>query len=67
MNYIKYKKITDSSSSEYNKIVTNLKTYNIILTKSIRLAPINYYENIFMKLKDDIKATWKTINGFLFF
>ncbi len=52
MNFIKKKKqMTDSSSSEYNNIVTNLKTYNIILKKNMRLAQVNYYEIIFMKLK----------------
>ncbi len=57
--------MTDSSSSGYNNTVTNLKTYNTILKKSIRLAQVNYYEISFMKLKDDIKGTWKTINGIL--
>jgi hypothetical protein len=61
----KKKQMTNSSSLEYNNIVTNLKTYNTILKKSIRLAQKNYYEIIFMKLKDDIKGTWKTINGIL--
>ncbi len=62
---IKKKQMTDSTSSEYNNIVTKLKTYNTTLKKSIRLAQINYYEIIFTKLKDDIKGTWKTINGIL--
>ncbi len=34
MNFIKKKEqMTDSTSSEYNNIVTNLKTYNTILKK----------------------------------
>ncbi len=34
MNCIK-KQMTDSSCTEYNKLVTNLKTYNTVLKKAL--------------------------------
>ncbi len=43
----------------------NLKTYNNILKKAIQLAKRSYYESIFNKFKNDIRGTWKTINGIL--
>ncbi len=39
--------------------------YNTIFKKSIRLPKKRYYEIIFLKFKDDIRGTWKTINGIL--
>jgi hypothetical protein len=39
----------------------NLKTYNRILKKNIRLAKSQYYHNIFEKFKKDMKSTWVTI------
>ncbi len=45
--------------------VNNLKTYNNILKQSIRLSQKSYYEQIFNKVKNVIKGTWKTINGIL--
>ncbi len=52
-----------TSEIEIQKI--NVKTYNNILKKSIRLAKKSYYEIIFLKFKDDIRGTWKTINDIL--
>ena len=43
----------------------NLKTYNNILGKSIRLAKQKYYSEIFEKHKLDIKKTWRSINEVL--
>jgi hypothetical protein len=61
----KIHKMTDPTSEEYEIQKTNLKTYNNILKQSIRLAKKTYYEQIFSKVKNYIKATWKTINGIL--
>ncbi len=62
--YTKFKKANpDSPIHETYKI--NLKTYNKILKKSIRLAQIMYYEKVFQKYQSDIKNTWKTINTIL--
>jgi hypothetical protein len=58
-------KTTEPDSPEYDKIKTNLKTYNNILRKSIRIMFKKYYENLFIKFKDDIRNTWKTINSIL--
>ncbi len=57
--------MTASNSSEFDIPKINLKTYNNILKKSICLAKKIYYETLFQKFKDDIKGTWKTINGIL--
>ncbi len=42
-----------------------LKTYNDILEKVIRLVKRNYYQTLFTKCINDIRGTWKTINGIL--
>ncbi len=57
--------MTDPISTNYYTLETNLKPYNTILKKTIRIAQINYYETIFNKFKGDIRGTWKTINGIL--
>ncbi len=61
-NLYKKMKMTDSNSIQYAKQKTNLITYNYILRKSIHIVKNNYYETLFIKFKDDIKSTWKTIN-----
>ena len=43
----------------------NLKTYRTILRRSIRLAKINYYGQLFEKCRGDIKRTWSIINDIL--
>ncbi len=52
-----------TSEIEIQKI--NLKTYNTILKKKYSLSKKSYYEIIFLKFKDDIRGTWKTINDIL--
>ncbi len=56
--------MTDPLSIDFARLQINLNTYNKILKNSIRPAKRIYYEKIFTKLKDDIKATWKTIMEF---
>ncbi len=58
-------KMTDPNANNYYTLKTNLKTYNTILKKSIRISQIKYYEAIFCKFKGDIRGTWKTINDIL--
>ena len=62
-----YKKLkcTNPESANYQTDKINLKTYNTILKKSIRLAQITYYEKVFQKYQNDIKNTWKVINDIL--
>ncbi len=57
--------MTASNSPEFDIQKINLKTYNNILKKSIRLAKKIYYQTLFQKFKDDVKGTWKTISGIL--
>ncbi len=49
----------------FNTEKINLKTYNTILKKSIRLDKKSQYEVLFIKFKDDIQGIWKTINAIL--
>jgi len=58
-------KMTDPYSLDFTIQKINLKTYNTILNKAIRLAKKCYYEAIFLKFKDDIRGTWKIIGGIL--
>ncbi len=57
--------MTDPISVDFASLQINLNTYNKILKNSIRLAKRSYYEKIFAKFKNGIRATWKTINGIL--
>ena len=56
---------TNRNSLEYNTLETNLRTYQAILRKNIRIAKMNYYGNTFEKYANDIKNTWKKINEVL--
>jgi hypothetical protein len=58
-----YKRLKNTPPSEplYDTLKVNLRTYNTILRKSIRMAKANYYHSCFEKYKNDIKSTWMTI------
>ena len=62
-----YKKLhsVTRDSPLYNNYKINLGTYNRILKQSIRSAKHLYYTSCFTKYKNDIKNTWKTINGII--
>ena len=62
-----YKKLnlTERNSPEFDNLSTNLRTYQAILRKNIKLAKINYYGKEFEQCKDNIKRTWKKINELL--
>ena len=62
-----YKRLkkTNINNPLHQTLDTNLKTYNKILKKIIRLSKKTYYETLFKKYKGDIKGTWKTINMIL--
>ena len=53
------------NSHKYITIKTNLKTYNTILKRSIRLAKINFYHSHFAKYKNDAPKTWSLINSIM--
>ena len=51
--------------SNPNSLHYDLKTYNLILRKSIISAKQMYYESRFNRIGNDIRRTWKTINEIL--
>ena len=62
--YREFKKTpTDSSNYEARKI--NLRTYNVIIKRSIFIAKKTYYHHIFQKYSSDIKNTWSIITNIL--
>ena len=58
--YFKMKQ-TPVNTQQYITLTINLKTYNGILRRSIRVAKTMYYHTTFEKCKHDIKETWSTI------
>ena len=61
----KQMRLSNPSSPHYKKLSTNLKTYNLILKKSIISAKQICYESCFNRYGNDIRSTWKTINEIL--
>ena len=61
----KQMRLSNPSSPHYNTLSINLKTYNLILKKSIMSAKQMYYESCFNRYGNDIRGTWKTINEIL--
>ncbi len=64
-NLYKTNKMTNPDSLEHSQQIDNLKSLNSKIKKSIRHAKKAYYDNIFNKLKSDIKGTWKQIKEIL--
>jgi len=62
-----YRKMKSFRNNElqYERQKSLLTTYNKILKNSIRIAKKNYYENLFLKYRCDIKNTWNTINSIM--
>ena len=60
--YYRLKK-TEANSDAYVQLKLTLSTYNKILKKAIKNAKILYYKNQFNKYRNNIKQTWKIING----
>ena len=58
-------KLTNPDSPEHEMLLINLRTYNVILKRSFRIAKQSYFETRFNQFKFDIKNTWKTINEIL--
>ena len=48
---------------EFSAAETNLKTFNRILSKSIRQTKHSYYDNLLTKHKNDTKKMWETIHN----
>ena len=58
-----YKKLkaTNPDSDEFEALKINLRTYNKILKRNIKIAKSAYYQASFSKYKNDIKGTWSVI------
>jgi hypothetical protein len=64
-NLYKSLKCENINSEAYIIKKTNLRTYNCILKRCIRLEKRNYYYSCFENCKNDIKGTWRNINNIL--
>ena len=62
--YKKIKKLP-ADSIQLNEASINLKTYDTILRRMIRLAKRDYYFKQFNKFNGNIKETWSTLGGLL--
>ena len=62
-----YKNLCKSplESNNYGILKTNWKTYDYILRRTIFIAKKQYYSQIFLKNKSDLKQTWATISTIL--
>ena len=62
-----YKKLktTHPDSAEFDALKINLRTYNKILKRYIKIAKSAYYQASFSKYKNDIKGTWSVIKEVL--
>ena len=58
-------KLTNPDSPEHEMLLINLRTYNVILKRSFRIAKQSYFKTRFNQFKFDINNTWKTINEIL--
>ena len=58
-------RLSNPNSLHYDTLKFNLKTYNLILRKSIISAKQIYYESHFIRIGNDIRRTWKTRNEIL--
>ena len=61
----KQMRLSNPSSPHYNTLTINLKTYNLILKKSIMSAKQMYCESCFNRYGNDRRSNWKTINEIL--
>ena len=52
-------------SNHYGVLKTNFKTYNYILRRTIFIAKKQYYSQLFLKYKSDLKQTWASISTIL--
>ena len=62
-----YRKLkqTPPDSNQFPVLKINLRTYNKILKRSIKMAKSTYYQHSFQKHKNDIKNTWRIIKDIL--
>ena len=60
-NLYKKLKLLCPESIQFQREKLNLKEYNNILSRSIRIAKKDYFINEFEKYKNDIRKTWDTL------
>ena len=66
LNSIKHRdRITEANTPLYDNLHINLKTFNTILKRSIRIAKKTYYAQQLKVCKNDSRKTWKNINDIL--
>lgn len=53
--------VNHEDTTLYDALHLNFKTYKNLLRQSIRLAKKNYYSNLFIRYKHDVKKTWSVI------
>ena len=58
----KHLKEIDPNSNIYDSYKCNLQTYNTIIKKLLRNAKFSYYNNMFLKYKNDSRKSWSLIN-----
>ena len=64
-NLYKQWKLINPESQEYLRAKLNLKVYNGILSRNIRLAKKDYYFKQFERYRCDIRKTWDTLKNIL--
>ena len=62
-----YRKLkqTPPDSNQFPVLKINLRTYNKILKRRIKIAKSTYYQQSFQKHKNDVKSTWRIIKDIL--
>jgi hypothetical protein len=59
--YRQLKKL-NPNSNRYDSLKLNLQTYSNMIKKLLRNAKFSYYNNMFIKYKNDTRKSWKLIN-----
>ena len=57
--------LTPRDSPDYLEVQRNIKTYKIIIRRSIMIAKRDYYNNLFNNYSKNLKMIWKAINDTL--
>ena len=59
--YKKLKRFKDISSDRYSILKMQVKNFNLVLKKSMKLAKKSYYTKLFDRYKNDPRKTWSLI------
>ena len=58
-------KVCNPNSQEYDRLKRNVQSYNNLIKKLIRCSKQSYYNNLFLKHKNDSRKSWKLLNSLL--